>query len=82
MSDKYYNFVCNLICPVERRFTVEQAMQHPIFENRKNINFDDLDMLYPVEMPHAEMMGNIELLGVHGLKGEDVAKRCVFVFLV
>lgn len=68
MSDQYYNFVCNLIQPRLQRFTVEQAMDHQIF---KDVDFDNVDTLFPKKMPHAELMCNVELLGKHGLKGGD-----------
>ncbi|GMH56304.1 hypothetical protein TL16_g02103 [Triparma laevis f. inornata] len=59
MSDQYYNFVCNLIQPRLQRFTVEQAMNHQIF---KDIDFDNVDTLFPKKMPHAELMCNVEFL--------------------
>ncbi|GMH88148.1 hypothetical protein TrVE_jg13245 [Triparma verrucosa] len=70
MSEQYYNFISNLICPLEQRFTVEQAIRHQIFAD---VDFDNIDTLFPKNMPHHQLMCNVELLGKHGLKG-DVGK--------
>ena len=66
MSSTYYDFICGLVCPLDRRMTIEEAMEHSIFEG---IDFDNIDSLFPTEMPHPDLQGNLELLNRHGLKG-------------
>ena len=72
MSYTYYNFICSLVCPLDHRSTVEEAMKHRLFDG---IDFTALDELFPKDEPHADLQDNLALLNRHGLQGSPPTQR-------